>query len=104
MGDGMSDLVQSLRNAAPYSPTEPLLIKAADRIAALEAQLAAANTEVADMQTALDANWVSHQRLVSAELQLAAALRTNCPECGKRVKVAGLKDHIRDVHGGGGNG
>ena len=36
--------------------------------------------------------------------KIKAALRTNCPECGKRVKVAGLKDHLRDVHGGGGNG
>jgi hypothetical protein len=24
--------------------------------------------------------------------------KTKCPECGKRVKVAGLRDHLRDVH------
>ncbi|WP_116364438.1 hypothetical protein [Parahaliea mediterranea] len=26
--------------------------------------------------------------------------KTNCPICGRRVKVAGLRDHTRDVHGG----
>lgn len=25
-------------------------------------------------------------------------LKTNCPQCKKRVKVAGLADHIRDAH------
>ncbi len=25
--------------------------------------------------------------------------KTKCPECGKRVKMAGLKDHLRDMHG-----
>lgn len=25
--------------------------------------------------------------------------RTNCQTCGKRVKKAGLKDHMRDAHG-----
>lgn len=51
----------------------PEIAELTDRITALEAQVAAAFAEVADMQTALDANWVSHQSLVSAGLQLAAA-------------------------------
>lgn len=25
--------------------------------------------------------------------------KTRCPECGKNVKIAGLKDHMRDMHG-----
>lgn len=25
--------------------------------------------------------------------------KTNCPTCRKRVKVAGLADHLRDKHG-----
>ena len=25
--------------------------------------------------------------------------KTKCPECGKKVKRAGLKDHLRDMHG-----
>lgn len=25
--------------------------------------------------------------------------KTKCPECGRRVKVAGLRDHLRDMHG-----
>lgn len=24
--------------------------------------------------------------------------KTKCPQCGKRVKAAGLRDHMRDVH------
>ncbi|KKN77930.1 hypothetical protein LCGC14_0354950 [marine sediment metagenome] len=27
------------------------------------------------------------------------ASKVNCPECGKRVKAAGVEDHRRDVHG-----
>lgn len=26
--------------------------------------------------------------------------KTNCPTCNRRVKIAGLQDHIRDAHGG----
>ncbi len=26
--------------------------------------------------------------------------KTHCPDCGKRVKSKGLKQHRRDVHGG----
>ena len=26
--------------------------------------------------------------------------KTKCPECGKNVKFAGLRDHMRDVHKG----
>ena len=25
--------------------------------------------------------------------------KTQCPTCGKRVKIAGLTDHMRDAHG-----
>ncbi|MCA0421901.1 MAG: hypothetical protein LCH61_01030 [Proteobacteria bacterium] len=25
--------------------------------------------------------------------------KTKCPECGKKVKRAGLRDHLRDMHG-----
>ncbi len=25
--------------------------------------------------------------------------KTRCPECGKKVKRAGLRDHLRDMHG-----
>jgi len=25
--------------------------------------------------------------------------KTNCPECGKRVKKIGLPQHIQDIHG-----
>lgn len=27
--------------------------------------------------------------------------KTKCPTCGKKVKLAGLADHTRDVHGKG---
>jgi len=29
----------------------------------------------------------------------AAAPKTNCPTCNRRVKLAGLADHQRDAHG-----
>jgi hypothetical protein len=32
-------------------------------------------------------------------LPAAPVKKTKCPECGKRVKIAGLGDHLRDVHG-----
>jgi endogenous inhibitor of DNA gyrase (YacG/DUF329 family) len=25
--------------------------------------------------------------------------KTKCPECGRKVKIAGLKDHLRAMHG-----
>ncbi len=25
--------------------------------------------------------------------------KTKCPECGKKVKRVGLRDHLRDMHG-----
>lgn len=29
----------------------------------------------------------------------AQAPKAKCPTCGRAVKVAGLKDHVRDAHG-----
>ena len=27
--------------------------------------------------------------------------KTKCPECGRKVKFAGLRDHLRDMHSSG---
>lgn len=39
------------------------------------------------------------QEITVGALQLAAETRVTCRQCGKRVKHAGIKDHIRDKHG-----
>ena len=35
---------------------------------------------------------------VPCEITSATALKVSCAICGKKIKVAGIRDHIKDVH------